>query len=96
MDTPALLQALKGKNRAARGRPLFICGMVLLALSILGLSGQLPGISSQAEAAQNSIRIAQGETSRNLSIALNKTVVVRLPVAARDVLVGNPETVPVR
>ncbi len=47
----------------------------------------------QAHAASQSVRIAKGETDRKLSIGANKTAVVRLPVAARDVLVGNPEIV---
>ncbi|MGI9483584.1 MAG: type II and III secretion system protein family protein [Hyphomicrobiales bacterium] len=54
---------------------------------------QHPGFVSQAEAGNRAVRIAKGETDRKLHIGVNKTVVVRLPVAARDVLVGNPEMV---
>ncbi len=70
----------------------YAVALALLAWTLLGFSAGVDGLSAKAEAA-GPIRIARGETSRSLSIALDKSVVLRLPVAARDVLVGNPEVV---
>lgn len=76
-----------------RGRTLALIVFAALLWALFGAPGQLVGFTSQAEAGNKAVRIAKGETDRRLRIGLNKTVVVRLPVAARDVLVGNPETV---
>ncbi len=70
----------------------YAVGLALLAWTMLGFSAGIDGLSSKAEAA-GPIRIARGETSRQLAISLDKSVVLRLPVAARDVLVGNPAVV---
>ncbi|MCP5084272.1 MAG: type II and III secretion system protein family protein [Alphaproteobacteria bacterium] len=70
---------------------IYATALALLAWTMLGFSSGLTGLSATAEAGP--IRIARGETSRQLSISLDKSVVLRLPVAARDVLVGNPAVV---
>ncbi len=69
----------------------YAVALALLAWTMLGVSAGLAGLSSSAEAGP--IRIARGETSKQLAISLDKSVVLRLPVAARDVLVGNPAVV---
>ncbi len=76
-----------------RGRTLALIVFAALLWALFGAPGQMAGFTSQAEAGNKAVRIAKGETDRRLRIGLNKTVVVRLPVAARDVLVGNPDTV---
>ncbi|NNF78776.1 MAG: type II and III secretion system protein family protein [Rhizobiales bacterium] len=70
---------------------IYVTALALLAWTMLGFSTGITGLSATAEAGP--IRIARGETSRQLSISLDKSVVLRLPVAARDVLVGNPAVV---
>ncbi len=65
--------------------------LVLLGWIILAVSAGVDATNSAAEA--SSIRIVKGERSRQINISLNKSIVVRLPVAARDVLVGNPMVV---
>ncbi len=70
----------------------YAVALALLAWTMLGFSAGVDGLSARAEAA-GPIRIARGEKSRQLAIALDKSVVLRLPVAARDVLVGNPSVV---
>jgi len=47
-------------------------------------------VADRTRTEAKAIRISKGEHSRNINISLDKSVVVRLPVAARDVLVGNP------
>lgn len=69
----------------------YAVALALLAWTMLGFSTGINGLSASAEAGP--IRIARGETSRQLAISLDKSVVLRLPVAARDVLVGNPAVV---
>lgn len=69
----------------------YATALALLAWTMLGFSAGVTGLSASAEAGP--IRIARGETSRQISISLDKSVVLRLPVAARDVLVGNPAVV---
>ncbi len=68
-----------------------VVALALLGWVMLAVSAGLSGLESPAEA--QAIRISKGEHSRQISIGLDKSVVVRLPVAARDVLVGNPAVV---
>ncbi len=56
------------------------------ALSTVAWVGPAP----KAFAASSTI---SADASRHIGIALNKSIVVRLPVAARDVLIGNPAIV---
>ena len=57
------------------------------ALSVCALAGPVP--HAYAASAQD----VAPDGTRHISIALNKSIVVRLPVAARDVLIGNPAIV---
>ncbi len=61
--------------------------MLAAALSVAALVAPLP--QAYAASAQN----VTTDGIRHISIALNKSIVVRLPVAARDVLIGNPAVV---
>ena len=58
-----------------------------VALAVGALAGPAP--HAYAASAQN----MAADGTRHISIALNKSIVVRLPVAARDVLIGNPAIV---
>jgi len=60
--------------------------LVAAVLSALAWAGPAP----TAFAASSVINT---NSARHISIALNKSIVVRLPVAARDVLIGNPKIV---
>ena len=61
--------------------------------AVLALAGMLgPQVVSQAAAA-DLINIEAEETSRIVRIGLNKSIIVRLPVPARDVLVSGPKKV---
>ena len=64
------------------------CTYVLMALA--GMVG--PQAVTQASAA-DLLTIEAEETSRIVRIGLNKSIIVRLPVAARDVLVSGPKKV---
>ncbi|MEM7425006.1 MAG: type II and III secretion system protein family protein [Pseudomonadota bacterium] len=68
-----------------------VVALALLGWVMLAVSAGMSGLESPAEA--QAIRISKGEQSRQINISLDKSVVVRLPVAARDVLVGNPAVV---
>jgi len=59
-------------------------------LAFAGMLG--PQMASKAAAA-DLINIGAEETSRIVRIGLNKSIIVRLPVAARDVLVSGPKKV---
>ncbi len=61
--------------------------MFAVGLAVCALAGPVP----HANAA--SARNVAADGTRHISIALNKSIVVRLPVAARDVLIGNPKIV---
>lgn len=61
---------------------------------LIGVSTLIPERTAQAaDASPQNLDVAPHETSRFVRIGLNKSVVLRLPVDARDVLVGNPEVV---
>jgi pilus assembly protein CpaC len=61
----------------------------------VGLAVLMTGAASAAPDAAQTIKITDGigKTSRTVTLALNKAVIVELPVDARDVLVANPEIV---
>ena len=62
--------------------------------AVLALAGTLMGpLAVPQAAAADLINIAEEETSRIVRIGLNKSIIVRLPVPARDVLVSGPKTV---
>ena len=69
----------------------------LLATSLVGLSlffGTLLPLNTPALAADDDASSVENvDDGRFVRIGLNKSVVVRLPAAARDVIVGNPEIV---
>jgi pilus assembly protein CpaC len=71
----------------ARGARCLSAGL-LLALGC-GLPAALPALANGG----HQLDIASGERSRFVRIGLDKSIVVRLPAAARDVLVGNPAIV---
>ncbi|MGI9371197.1 MAG: type II and III secretion system protein family protein [Hyphomicrobiales bacterium] len=82
-------KATRGLRNIPNAAKILCAAMVSFCLTFAFIMQFAP----QANAASQSVRIAKGETDRKLNIGANKTVVVRLPVAARDVLVGNPEIV---
>lgn len=75
---------------ARRWAAWFVAPCICLMLALAGMLG--PQMVSQATAA-DLINIEADETSRIVRIGLNKSIIVRLPVAARDVLVSGPKTV---
>jgi pilus assembly protein CpaC len=78
--TPSLLDNYK----KSAGQTAFTNALVSLAAAIGVFMLVLVSALSPAKA---------GEDSRFLRMGLNKTAVIRLPVAAKDVLVGNPAVV---
>ena len=68
----------------------FVAPYLCAVLAFAGMLG--PQMASQAAAA-DLINIGADETSRIVRIGLNKSIIVRLPVAARDVLVSGPKKV---
>lgn len=78
---PAVIRLLAG---------LFAC-LVLPAIASAGAyKGTPPAAASQH---QNQIRISAKETARRVTIGLNKSMIVRLPRGARDVLISGPKKV---
>ena len=73
-----------------------VCLTALLCLGFLVLAPSGPDTLSwapgQARAA-DMLSIAENETSRTIKLGLNKSMIVRLPVPARDVLVSGPKKV---
>jgi pilus assembly protein CpaC len=69
----------------------------LFAASILAttlfLGALLPTVSPAFAADSDSAALEQSNDERFVRIGLNKSVVVRLPAEARDVIVGNPDIV---
>ena len=64
------------------------------ALAAISLASALPAlVSSPAHATDLDVSAGDSEGGRFVRIGLNKSVVVRLPADARDVIVGNPEIV---
>lgn len=79
-----------GRSAAlALGRQMF-CGFALAAALLLAPAWALV---EQAQAAENSASMAGGDGGRLVRIGLNKSIVIKLPGEARDVLVGNPDIV---
>ncbi|QIG48834.1 type II and III secretion system protein family protein [Nordella sp. HKS 07] len=72
----------------ALGRKMF-CGIVLAVALLIAPTCALV---EPAHAAENSISAAGGD-GRLVRIGLNKSIVIKLPGEARDVLVGNPDIV---
>lgn len=72
----------------ALGRKMF-CGIVLAVALLIAPTWALV---EPAHAAENSISAAGGD-GRLVRIGLNKSIVIKLPGEARDVLVGNPDIV---
>lgn len=66
-----------------------LCGFVLAAGLLLASS---PALVEPAHAAENTVSAAGGD-GRLVRIGLNKSIVIKLPGEARDVLVGNPDIV---
>jgi pilus assembly protein CpaC len=64
---------------------------LVLAAAVTITALALTGPAHQAMA--GSIGDPAADGTRHISIGLNKSIVVRLPVAARDVLIGNPAVV---
>jgi pilus assembly protein CpaC len=67
-------------------------GLAALALTAVIVSGG-EILSSPAWAGDVDYSQASAQGSRYVRIGLNKSIVIRLPAAARDVLVGNPDIV---
>lgn len=70
-------------SRLARRAATVLAAAVLSALAWAGPAPRAYAASS----------VIDSSTARHVGIALNKSIVVRLPVAARDVLIGNPAIV---
>lgn len=68
-----------------------VVALALLGWVVLAVSAVVTGLETPAQA--QAIKISKGEHTRKLSIGMSKSAVIRLPVAARDILVGNPEVV---
>jgi pilus assembly protein CpaC len=68
-------------------------GLAALALIAAVVSGAAGSLSHAAWAGDVDYSRISEENSRYVRIGLNKSVVIRLPAAARDVLVGNPDIV---
>lgn len=84
---------INNTNLIGRCRTVALLVLAAFIWALFGAPGQYAGFTTNAEAGNKAVKIAKGETDRRLHIGMNKTVVIRLPVAARDVLVGNPDTV---
>jgi pilus assembly protein CpaC len=69
------------------GRALALVLAAAVTIAALALAG------SAHRAVAGSIGDPAADGTRHISIGLNKSIVVRLPVAARDVLIGNPAVV---
>lgn len=81
-------------NPFAKGKSMksALTAVCLLAATTLG-SALLPGYSSGAFAGDLDQMVDEDANSRFVRIGLNKSIVVRLPAEARDVIVGNEEIV---
>ncbi len=68
-----------------------IAALTVFLIAVSTMLGSIVILTAPASA--NGSGAAYDQSARFVRIGLNKTIVVRLPVAARDVLVGNPEVV---
>ena len=79
-----------GGLRAARLARRMLAGLVLAAAFLLMPSF---AIVESAQAGDYGVSAAGGDGGRLVRIGLNKSIVIKLPGQARDVLVGNPDIV---
>src|SRR5262245_8608210 len=68
-------------------------GLATLALAATIVSGGAGLLSPVVRASDVDTTRASEQGSRYVRIGLNKSIVLHLPAAARDVLVGNPDIV---
>ena len=75
------------------GRRAGLCAASLLAAATLSFAVHLPLATSAMATDLNVSEADQNEGGRFVRIGLNKSIVVKLPAQARDVIVGNSEIV---
>ena len=79
-----------GRLRAAAFGRRMLCGLALAAAVLFAPSW---AIVEPAHAGDYGVSAAGGDGGRLVRIGLNKSIVIKLPGDARDVLVGNPDIV---
>jgi pilus assembly protein CpaC len=79
-------------NKSANVRAPAFTVMLALLLAMVAVGPAFIGSARAADLDGQLVTIEPHETSRLVRISLNKSLIVRLPVAARDVLVSSPTT----